>query len=193
MMGAKDKVDLIVEQYPEIWKTRSAFFAFIKGVLRRGWNHAPQKLILLKKLRKQIPNPNPKGNKLTVWGAECSVCSGTFPLKEIQVDHLLEETAHLTEIEHIQSCAEKLLLVVEDDLRLVCKGCHSIISLAQKLGMTFDEAAMEKKVIAFKKLSATEQRNVLQNEAKCETISSTIKGRTEQYRQWLIEKEKQNV
>ena len=187
---SKDKVDLIIEQYPEVWKTRSAFFSYIKGVIRRGWNHAPQKLILLKKLRKQIPNPNLKGNKPTVWGAECSVCNNLFPLKDIQVDHLLDETAHLTGIEHIQSCAEKLLLVVEDDLRLVCKGCHEIISLSQKKGITFAEAAIEKQVIAFSKLSAVEQRNVLQNEVKCETIVSTTKGRAEQYRIWLKEQEK---
>ena len=190
-MGSKDKVDLIVEQYPEVWKTRSAFFSYVKGILRRGWNHAPQKLILLKRLRKQIPNPNPNGNKPTVWGAECSVCHGTFPLKEIQIDHILEETAHLTEVEHIQSCAEKLLLVVEEDLRVVCKGCHEIITLSQRKGISFAEAVIEKQCIAFSKLPATKQKDVLTAEAKCETISSTIKGRTEQYRQWLIEKEKQ--
>ena len=187
-----DKVDLIIQQYPDVWKTRSAFFSYVKGVIRRGWNHAPQKLILLKKLRKQIPNPNPRGNKETVWGAECSVCHNLFPLKDIQVDHLLDETAHLTEIEHIQSCAEKLLLVVEDDLRLVCKGCHEIISLSQKKGIPFAEAVIEKQVIAFSKNSVEKQRIILTETCRYETIATNTKGRANQYREWLQQQEETN-
>lgn len=157
-----DKVDQIIEQYPDVWKTRSAFFSYIKGVIRKGWNTCPQKVKLIKKLRKQIDNPNPRGNKATVWGATCEICGKDFVLKDLQVDHRSDETAKLTEIGHVQSCVEKLLMVVEDDLRLICKDCHGAHTLAQKEGISFEDALIEKQlVIPFKKLSAKAKRDKL--------------------------------
>lgn len=182
---SKDKIDLLVEQYPEVWKTRAEVFSWLKGIIRKGWNVAPQKIILMKKRRKQIPNPNPKGKKPTVWGATCEICLNDFPMSNLQIDHRDEETAHLTNLEDIQSCAEKLLLVVESDLRVVCKQCHSIHSYAQRMDISFEQATLEKKVVAFKKLSTEQQKEVLTNEVMCETISHNAKGRAEQYREWL--------
>ena len=182
---SKDKIDILVEQYPEVWKTRAEVFSWLKGIIRKGWNVAPQKIILMKKRRKQIPNPNPKGKKPTVWGATCEICLNDFPMSNLQIDHRDEETAHLTNLEDIQSCAEKLLLVVESDLRVVCKRCHSIHSYAQRMNISFEQATLEKKVVAFKKLSTEQQKEVLTNEVMCETISPNAKGRAEQYREWL--------
>ena len=170
-----DKVDQIVEENPDVWKTRSSFFSWIKGTLRKGWSHHPIKLKLIKKVRKQIPNPNPNGNKPTVWGATCSICDKDYVLKEIQIDHKLEGTAFLTEIEHIQSCAEKLLLVTEEDLQPLCKECNSTRSLAQKQGISFEEALIRKQVVAFGKLPVNEMLNVLTASEKYETIASEIK------------------
>ena len=159
---ACDKVDQMVEQYKHVWKTRAAVFSFIKGTLRRGWNHHPAKLELLKKVRKQIPNPNPKGKKPTVWGADCPLCGRTLPLKDFQVDHILEETASLTKVEDIQSCAEKLLLVVEEDLRVICCDCHEVVTLSQRMGCSFEQAKFEKDfIIPFGKLKAKQQIETL--------------------------------
>lgn len=179
----KDKVDLIVEQYPHVWKTRAAYMSFLKGIIRKGWSRHPVKLILLNKHRKQIPNPNPRGNKPTVWGAECSICKGMFVMKDVECDHITEETASLTKIEDIQSCVEKLLLVVEDDLRIVCKGCHSIVSLSQRLGCTFEEAKVRQEVIAFGKLSAEAQASKLQSLSL--PVDKTKKARQDRFEQWL--------
>lgn len=145
-----DKVDRIVAENKEIWKSKAMFFSFIKGLLRRGWMRHPVKIKLINKYRKQIPNPKPKGRKM-VWGAECSICHETHVLSNIEIDHKLEESAILTKLSDIQSCAEKLLVVVEDDLRILCKPCHSIVSLAASHNLTFDEAVIEKKIIALMK------------------------------------------
>lgn len=145
-----DKVDEIIAMYPSIWKTRSAFFSWLKGCIRRSWNRHPAKVELLKKNRVKIPNENPRSSKRFpfVSGQVCSVCKDTFPEKECQVDHVLEETASLTQLSDIQLCVEKLLVVSESDLRIVCTSCHSIISLSQKLGISFEDAQIEQKVIA---------------------------------------------
>lgn len=146
-----DKVDRIVAENKEIWKSKAMFFSFLKGLFRRGWSRHPIKIKLLKKHRKQIPNPNPKGKKPTVWGAECSVCHNVFPMNMLEVDHVLEDTASLTKLSDVQSCVEKLLVIVEDDLRIICKNDHATSTLSQRMGIPFEEAVIEKKIIALMK------------------------------------------
>jgi len=182
-----DKIDEMVLLYPHIWKTRSAVFSWIKGGIRRLWNRAPQKIELIKKNRKQIPNPNPRGTKPTVWGATCVICGKDYILKDCQIDHVVEETASLTKIEDIQSCTEKLLLVTENDLRILCSSCHSVVSLSQRLGITFTEAQLEQKVIAFKKKNAEQQRKELTQLGIVDIMPTSAK-RVAAYRRFLKEK-----
>ena len=56
-MNSRDKIKKILEENPEIWKTESAYFSYIRGCIRLGWSRSPVKLKLLKKVKKQIPNP----------------------------------------------------------------------------------------------------------------------------------------
>ena len=92
----------------------------------------------------------------------------------------------MTEIGHIQSCAEKLLLVTEEDLRPVCVECHATISLAQRKNISFEEAKIEKQVISFGKESVNKQKDILTNTCKYETIATSVTKRKQQYREWLI-------
>ena len=39
------------------------------------------------------------------------------------------------------------MLITEDDLRIVCKGCYAIISHSQKQGISFEEAKAEKEAL----------------------------------------------
>lgn len=182
-----DKVDRIVAENQDVWRTRSSFFSFIKGIIRKGWSRHAVKINLLNKHRQQIPNPNPKGKKKTVWGCECSICHNLHVMSNIEVDHLIEESASLTKISDIQSCVEKLLLVVEDDLRILCKQCHGIVSLATSHGLTFEEAKIEKQVIEFGKKKADAQRFTLTQLNKDVIMPSTAAKRVEMYRQLLKE------
>ena len=62
--------------------------------------------------------------------------------------------------------------MTEEDLQLVSKEAHAVKSYADKQGITFEEALLEKKVIAFKKLSVTEQTNILQSLYDVATMKS---------------------
>ena len=89
-MNSKDKIKKILEENPEIWKTESAYFSYIRGCIRLAWSRNPVKLKLLKKVKKQIPNPNygkPRNTKPTVMGATCEICNNDFPTKLIEIDH----------------------------------------------------------------------------------------------------------
>lgn len=135
------------------WKNSTAFFTYLRGCLRKAWSRHPTKLNVIKKQRKQITNPNPKGNKPTVFGFTCELCEKDHVLKDGQVDHI-NPAGTLTKTDDIQGFVERLLYVREEDLRLVCKGCNSAMVIAEKQGISYEMAIVEQKVIAICKQPA---------------------------------------
>jgi len=132
------------------WKNSVAFFTYLRGCLRKSWSNNPIKHNLIRKKRKQIPNPNPKGKKNTVWGFDCEICGGEFVMSLCQVDHIVP-AGSLQKTEDIQGFVERLLYVTEDDLRLVCKDCNSALALAEKQGISLERARAEKTAIRLQK------------------------------------------
>ena len=132
------------------WKNSVAFFTYLRGCLRKSWSNNPIKHNLIKKKRKQIPNPNPKGKKNTVWGFDCETCGGEFVMSLCQVDHIVP-AGSLQKTEDIQGFVERLLYVTEEDLRLVCKDCNSALALAEKQGISLERARAEKTAIRLQK------------------------------------------
>lgn len=128
------------------WKNSTAFFTYLRGCLRRAWSSNPIKHGLIKKYREQIPNPNPRGKKETVWGFTCTMCHAKFPLSVCNVDHIVP-AGSLQKTEDIQGFVERLLYVTEQDLRLVCKKCNNTLALGQRLGVSFEEAKIEATII----------------------------------------------
>ena len=188
-----DKLAYLLEKCKHIWKSEAAFMAWIRGGIRGGlWNKHPVKLDFIKSNRVQIPNPNPKGKKATVWGATCALTGNIVPISEIQVDHVVGGHS-LKDISDIQAFIEAIVLVTEEDLQLVSKEAHAVKSYAEKQGITFEEALLEKKVIAFKKLSVAEQTNILQSLYDVATMKSlsNVAKRAEAYKQHLL-KERAN-
>lgn len=141
------------------WKNSVEYFTFLRGGLRRVWSKHPVKLILIKRDRKQIPNPSGKGKAL-VWGFDCKVCKKTLQIKECQVDHIVA-AGSLTKVSDIQGFVERLLYINEKDLRLVCKLCNATLAYAERQGMSHEDAAIEKQAILIDKLPAAEVRSWL--------------------------------
>lgn len=142
------------------WKNKTAFFTYLRGCLRNSWSKNPIKLNLIKSERKQIENPNPRGNKATVWGFTCAMCNKDFPIKDCQVDHI-NPVGKLNEKEDIQGFIERLLWVSDEDLRLCCKNCNMTLAYADRKNITFEEALLEKRIIALTKLPTEKQIEML--------------------------------
>lgn len=151
------------ESYPELWKTKASFMSYVRGGIRRGlWEKNPVKLEFIKQNREKVPLgkktlKNPDG---MVWGCKCSLCGDLFRQAECQVDHK-EGNHSLREIEQIQQFIESIVFVTFEDLQMVCKGCHTIKSYAERQDITFEEARFEKEVIAFSKKKVNEQTEIL--------------------------------
>ena len=150
--SADDKIDELVTRYPEFWKTKSAYMSFIRSGIRGSlWNKNKVKLLKIKQNRVQIKNPNPRGKKPTVWGGSCEICNNLFAEKELQVDHIRDSGSSLKCFDDLPKFIEDMILVTEDDLRILCINCHSIVSHSQKRGIPFDQAKIEKYVISLDK------------------------------------------
>lgn len=153
-MSIEDKVKKILKENPEIWKTESAYFSYLRGCIRLAWMRNPVKLKFLAKAKKQIKNPNygkPRNHKATVQGATCELCLGDFPVKEIEVDHKGGGNYSLRSVSDIQGFFESVCIVTEDELRIVCKGCHGCLTYAAKMNISFEEAKAIKYVIELQK------------------------------------------
>lgn len=168
----EEKLEVVLEQYPHIWKSKAAFMSYLRGGVRRAcWMKHPVKLEFIKNNRERIPNPNPRGKVTEVWGGRCNVCKNLFVQSKLSVDHVREYSATLKNIDDIQKFVELISLVTEDDLQLVCKDCHDTISYSQKQGCSLQEAVVRKKHI----LIAKEKIFKSELEARGIIVPKTIK------------------
>lgn len=138
------------------WKTESAFWSWVRGVLRKGWSKHPVKLEYIKQFRKRIKNPNPKGKTSEVWGMTCQQCGKDVVQSNIEIDHV-GDNASFTGLHDAESYMKHLFLVDFDSLESCCKECHSIRSNAQNKGLTFEESRLDKLVIEKTKQKAAIQ------------------------------------
>ena len=78
------------------------------------------------------------------------MCDKEDILKNAQVDHI-KPAGTLANISDIQQFAENLLVVVEEDLRLICRDCNSCLSYMDKHNVSFEQAKATKEAIAIQK------------------------------------------
>jgi hypothetical protein len=150
------------EEVPEVWATPSAYFTWLRGQLRRAWARHPVKVAYMQANRFKAPigkktKRNPKGE---VWATECEHCHGTFRQTDTEVDHM-EQAGSFKSWEDFLGWVHRLMHINFDSIRIVCQPCHRIISYAQRMGISFEEAALEKEVIAFTKLSVSKQKALI--------------------------------
>ena len=65
-------------------------------------------------------------NKLQKWVYQCAVCSGWFKRTQVEVDHI-EPCGSLQSFDDIRRFTERLFCE-SDKLRVVCNGCHAVIT-----------------------------------------------------------------
>jgi hypothetical protein len=133
------------------WKTESQFLIWVRGVLRSGWSKHPLKLEYIKRHRKRILNPKKNARFPEVWGMTCSVCMQDKVQAEIEIDHISETGGTFRKLEDAYEYMKHLFMVNFAKMQPVCKPCHKIISHSQRMGVSFEEAALQKKVIEIMK------------------------------------------
>ena len=137
------------EEYPDIWSTKAKFFSYLRGNLRRAvWNRWPGKI----RLKSQQCSPPPEGMVTRArTGTECALTGEWQGKSRLEVDHI-EGNVSLNDWEDVVPFIQHLCAPM-DNLQLVSKEAHKIKSYAEKHGLSFEEAAVKKEFIKFKKLS----------------------------------------
>ena len=170
-------------EHSNIWKTESAFMSWVRGGIRGGlWKRHPVKLEFIKRNKEMLVNTNPRSMKRFpfVAGGRCALCNEMHSMSEIEVDHKTGNSS-LRSMNDVRSFIESMILVSFDDLQLVCKPCHKIKSYAEKQGIPFEAARVEKKIIEVCKLPADAVIAWLVERGA--TPAGTVKGRKEQVSQ----------
>jgi hypothetical protein len=123
-----------------------------------------------------------------VWGCRCEHCNNLFKQTECEVDHI-EAAGSFKGWDDFEAWMTKLMHINWNSIRVVCKECHRIISYAERMGYTFEEAKLEKKVIAFAKQPMQKQHEQLVGLiGKRINLVTNAKQRRAAYKKYLQEK-----
>lgn len=127
------------------WKTEAAFMSYVRSGIRKSlWNRYPVKTLFMKANR--IRDINPRTGK-ECFGGICYLTGKFFPQSELEIDHLVGGHS-LKSLDDANDFLKGMLYVDYDDLRFVSKEAHKIKSYAERMNIPFEEAKVEKEIIA---------------------------------------------
>lgn len=123
----------------------------VRSAIRQAWMKSDTKLAFM--YSKTIPDMD--DSTRTKWLYKCEICGNMFKQNEIEIDHKQGHKSSFTKPSEFEEYFNNILMVGFDDLQVLCKdGCHPIKTLSESLGITFEEAKIEKEVISICKLPA---------------------------------------
>lgn len=162
------------------WETEASFMSYVRGGIRKSiWSRYPVKTSFMKANR--VRQINKKTGKMC-YGFVCSACNEFHPQSNIDIDHMSGHN-QLKTLDDASNYLKALLYVDYDNLQAMCKPCHKIKSYAERMDITFEEARLEKAVIAYMKKEVSVINKTLEkhrlpcNNAKVrkESVRSLIK------------------
>lgn len=150
-------------QLPEVWPTEASYFNWIRGAMRKAWCRHPVKVSYMNLHRFKAPLgrvtfKHPKGTP--VWATHCETCGKLKKVGDTEVDHIVR-AGGCKSWEEFYPWIKSLLHINHESLAIICKTCHRIKSYAEQHNLTFEEAKLAKKVIAFMKQPSSFQRKWL--------------------------------
>lgn len=129
--------------YPDIWATKSKFYTWLRGSLRKAvWNTSPIKITF----KNKSCSPPPSGyTGRAKSGAYCALSGDWDGKSALQVDHKIGNVS-LNDEEDILEFI-KHLIPPPNSLQLVTKEAHKIKSYSEKQGVSYEVAYAEKQAI----------------------------------------------
>jgi hypothetical protein len=121
--------------------TEAAYLAWIRSALRSKSLRWLPRSKALEANRTSYSGPN----KAQKWVYHCEICKGKFKGTEVCVDHYPKPAGSILSVHDIGQFAENLFCEV-DNLRVLCVPCHAAHTLAEKSGISMEEAILEKRV-----------------------------------------------
>lgn len=132
-----------------IWKTKSEWFIWLRGNLRKIWSDNP----LRKEWKNSQLRPVTKEERInkvfhpsTKNVGQCYLCNKWFAGSKLECDHIIESEgcySFETAEKFLWHCAANS----PDNWALVCSPCHKIKSYSIAQVMSFEDAAATKQAI----------------------------------------------
>lgn len=136
------------EVAPHIWPTKSSFFSFLRGNLRRAvWEKWPLKIEFKNEVCK-LPPAGYTGRAKT--GTYCALSGNWIGKSAGEIDHIVGN-ASLRDWEDVLPFIQHLC-TSKENMQFVSKAAHKIKSYADKQGISYKEAESTKKAIELIKL-----------------------------------------
>lgn len=123
----------------------------VRGAIRNAWMKSDVKLAYL--YMNTIPDMD--DSTRTKWLCKCEMCGGLFKLSDVEIDHR-NGNHSFTKVEDFEKYFNNILMVGFDDLQILCKDDHAIKTLSESLGISIEDARIEKSVIQLCKMKASE-------------------------------------
>ena len=167
----------------KIWKTKAEFFKYIRGTLRMGWKRYPLKIEFKNSM--SVPNfegsgvTNPRVKKVV----QCNICTKWFPQSATETDHI-KPCGTIRDWETAGTFLHNMFCD-KDNLRILCQNCHATVTYSERMGMSMEDAIIEKQCVAFGKLPAAEQSAKFVEIGLKPEEYSTKEKRRDAYREYL--------
>lgn len=138
------------ELYPHVWKTKSAFFTWMRGCLRRAvWERYPIKI----EFKNEHCKPPPEDYTGRAKSGEYCSLSGEWTGKSAaEIDHIVGNVS-LNDYSDIEDFVRHMC-TKKSNMAFVSKPAHKIKSYSEKMGISYEEAVIQKEVIAICKEKA---------------------------------------
>lgn len=180
-----------------VWKTESSYWGFLRGSLRSIWSKKwVFKNNYLNSHKIQIPSIDTKTGEQIVFktgkksgqpkfqqGFKDEVTGEIHKIKEAEIDHISPAGSLRSGLE---ACIFLFrLLTHPNNMRIISKDTHKIITHMERTGMSWEDALLDKHLIAKSKLKVvTQKKELIKAGFTEEEISNGIK-RKECYRKLL--------
>lgn len=137
----------LLEKYPDLFPTEAKFWAYLRGCLRRGiWEKSSMKFMHKNSTACAPPKGyTGRGRK----GHYCALTGEWVSVSKSESDHIEGHKPLLCEADIIPYIIH--LLATEDELQIVDKEAHKIKSYAERMGISFEEAVVQKRIIGMMK------------------------------------------
>lgn len=178
------------QQCADVWKTKAAFFNWMRGQMRRAWVRHPVKVSYMRLHRFKAPLGKPTfkfPDGKMIWATHCETCGKLCKEGDTEVDHV-KGAGSFQGWEDFERWMHGLMHINHDSLEIICKPCHRIKSYADQHHLSFEDAKLEKKVIAFCKQKASVQSRKLHTYGYPISKITNAKMRREAYKHYLINK-----
>lgn len=152
----------------------------VRSAIRQAWMKSDVKLAYL--YSKTIPDMD--DSTRTKWLVPCEICGKLFKLTDVQIDHKLGNHS-FTKVTDFENYFNNILMVGFDGLQILCEDDHLSKTLSEKLGISFQEAVLEREVIQICKMKAAQIDKWLGDRGV--KVAKNPQARRDAVRQCLIE------